>query len=359
MDLVIFGAQGIALGAYHAIHNCCPKRNIRCFLVSELGENASVLAGIPVVEMAVFAGKLSQEEKENLEVLIATPENVMHEIEQSLEQYGFCCHVRLDSLRWAELMSHYYSYHGAYKPLASLPVGFHKANIRVYMAKCHKDKPLHKEYNWKEWVTPIQVGAALCQTRVADLLDCCGEGISEKNGNYSELTGLYWIWKNRLCTEDYDVQYYGLVHYRRMLILSDDDILRLVDNKVDVVLPYPMLYEPSIEAHHQRYLREPDWEVMLAALQKLHPEYAKVFPQILKQQYFYNYNMILARKEILLEYCNWLFPILEQIEQTSEPKGRERSDRYIGYMGETLATLYFMYHRDTLHITHAECRLLL
>ena len=77
------------------------------------------------------------------------------------------------------------------------------------------------------------------------------------------------------------------------------------------------------------------------------------------QQYFYNYNIILARKDVLAEYCQWLFPILERVEQLSKPRGWERQDRYIGYMGETLETLYFMTNKDKLNIVHTGCRFLL
>lgn len=360
MDLVIFGAQGIALGAYKAIHSCYPMRKIRCFLVSELGANPPALAGLPVLEAAAFAEGLSQEDKDKIEILIAAPENVMQEIEGSLDRHKLYCHVRLDSLRWAELMGHYFSRDNGYIPLSALPVGYHKADVNVYMAKSHKDQPLGGNDKIPEWITPIQVGAALCSERVADVLDCDGGHISGKNGNYSELTALYWIWKNRLdgqraCSPD---GYYGLCHYRRILELSDDDMLRLADNDVDVVLPYPMPYEPDIEEHHKRYLKAQDWKTLLLALEELSPRYAAIFPDILAQQYLYNYNIVIARKEVLNDYCSWLFPILEKTEELSVPKGDDRSDRYIGYMGETLATLYFMTNKDRLNIVHAGCRFL-
>ena len=117
MDLVIFGAQGIAFGAYKAIHRCCPARKIRCFLVSELGINAPVLADLPVLEVDSFVEGLSQEDKDNIEILIATPENAMQEIEENLDRHKLYCHVRLDSLRWAELVEHYYSCDNGYLPL--------------------------------------------------------------------------------------------------------------------------------------------------------------------------------------------------------------------------------------------------
>ncbi len=58
------------------------------------------------------------------------------------------------------------------------------------------------------------------------------------------------------------------------------------------------------------------------------------------------------------DYCEWLFPVLFMTEELSEPKGFDRADRYIGYMGEILTTLYFMSRRDKLRIAYAGCRFL-
>lgn len=360
MGLAIYGAQGIAQGAYEAIHNLFPERKLRCFLVTESGMNAKSLFGVPVLELVPFASALSQQEKQDMEILIAAPEDVMPEIEKILDEQGLFFHVRLTSRRWAQLMSYHYAVKQEYTPLPALPVGYFRANLHVFMAKYFKDRPLDGAYDMPEWVTPIQVGAVLCEERVANLLDCDGEHISEKNGNYSELTALYWIWKNRLFrfSAEAEREYYGLVHYRRILELTEDDILRLPGNEVDVVLPYPIPYEPDIGEHHKRYLKEKDWKAVLQALGELQPEYAEAFPQILGQRYFYNYNIILARSCVLKEYCDWLFPILFRVEELSVPRGEARSDRYIGYVGETLLTLYFMYHAGRLNIVHTGCRFL-
>ena len=361
MDLVIYGAQSIALGAYDAIHNLYPSREVKCFLVTSQENNACRLRGIPVVELQTYASTLTQSEKDDTEVLIATPENVMSEIEAGLDACGLCCHVRLTSTHWAELMGYYYAANRKFLPLAALPVGYHQAKLHIFMAKFYKDKSLSTAYNMPEWVTPIQVGAALCQERVADILDCDGDNISTKNVNYSELTALYWIWKNRLVPQrtDDENEYYGLSHYRRVLELSEDDTMRLVDNDVDVVLPYPMPYEPNIEKHHKRYLADSDWDALVTALTELQPKYAGYLPKVLQQQYLYHYNIILARKKVLADYCEWLFPVLERVENLSVPKGCDRQDRYIGYMGETLTTLYFMMNKDELNIAYAGCRFLI
>ena len=57
--------------------------------------------------------------------------------------------------------------------------------------------------------------------------------------------------------------------------------MRLQDNDIDVVLPYPMIYEPSIHAHHKRYLKSGDWETMKQALSELQPKYANELEKIL------------------------------------------------------------------------------
>ncbi len=379
MEFAIFGAQSMALGVYLAFQHLYPNRKICCFLVSKRENNPLQLAGISVLELSAFASGLTQEEKDNLEILIATPENVMDEIEAVLTSYGFNYYVRQTSLRWARLMGYYYMRNSKYLPLSALPVGYHRADMHIFMAKFVKDKPLTEYYPVPRWVTPVQVGAALCKERVADVLDCEGDNISEKNGNYSELTALYWIWKTYLsgelsgktsrhvqdksgneigARENESGGYYGLCHYRRMLELSEDDVLRLADNDVDVVLPYPMPYEPNIEEHHKRYLSDGDWKALLTALEEIRPDDAAALPAILKQQYLYHYNIILAKKHVLAQYCQWLFPVLERVEQLSEPKGWERKDRYIGYMGETLATLYFMLNKDKRNIVYTGCRFL-
>ncbi len=360
MKMAIYGAQGYALGAYEAIRCLYPERNIVSFLVTMMDNNASELGGISVSEIEPFAESLSDSEKKEIQILIATPENVQDEIEKTVEKYGFSDHIRLTSELWDEMMRQYYSETGQFLPLQNLPTGESSASICIYMAKSHKDKPLRNTVDLPEYMQSVQVGAANTDEVIADIRDDNGENISKKNGNYCELTGLYWVWKNVLC--DYsdkgkDETYYGFAQYRRMLMLDDEDLLRLQKESIDVVLPYPLLYEPDINMHHKRYIKDGDWDALLTAVQEIHPEYSDALDVILQQRYLYNYNVILARKDVLRDYCEWLFPILERTEELSVPKGCERSDRYIGYMGETLETLYFMKNAKHLKIVHTGCKM--
>ena len=133
---------------------------------------------------------------------------------------------------------------------------------------------------------------------------------------------------------------------------------RLQGNNIDVILPYPMPYEPNIEAHHERYLSKEEWNAVLLALEELEPEYAEAFTEVLRQGYLYNYNIIIAKGNVLVDYCEWLFPILLRIEEINNPKGTKAANRFIGYIGETLETLYFMSNKQGLKIAHVGCKFL-
>ena len=366
MKLAIFGAQGNAIGTCHALRKLYPDQGISCFLVSRPEENPTVLCGLPVNELKIWAESMTVQEKQNTEIWIAIPENVQEEVEKLLHMQGFECCRRITSEVYAGLMELYYARQGIFLPLSVLPAGKQRVAAEVYVAKHEKDKPLRHGEQLPDEFVPIQVGAEGAKRKIADIQDNEGRNISCKNGNYCELTALYWIWKNRLeltggeNREESKGQptYVGLAHYRRFLMLSRVDWMRLAENNVDVILPYPMIYEPDIHDHHRRYLKEVDWQAMLLALREIHPEDAEKCGEILSKQFFYNYNLVLAKREVLRRYCEWLFPVLERVEELSVPEGLERNDRYLGYMGETLETLYFMVNADRFHIAHSGCRML-
>lgn len=343
--VAIFGARSVALGACKAIQKLYPEYSVECFIVTDKKSNPNTLAGFPVVSLDEFSDKEAQ-------IIIATPENLHREISKSLDEHGFNRYISLDSRKESKLMMQYFAASGLFPTLDDYPVGSLKATVGVYMAKFHKDQPLRQLFSIPEWVIPIQVGAELTEQRVCERLDNEGDHISNKNPNYCELTATYYVWKNELAKYR-DTDYVGICHYRRLWDISDKDLTRLVENDIDVVLPLPLLHEPDIREHHTRYVKDADWDAMIRAVRELQPEYFEDFFRIFGQEFMYNYNMLIAKKEVFRDYCSWLFPILERIEEYSIPKCSERRDRYMGYLGENLTTLYFVHNQNRLKIAHA------
>ncbi len=352
MPIMIYGAKSLALGACKALQELYPDEKIGGFIVSSADGNASELNGLPVMEISSFANGLTDEEKSKITVWIGTPEDVHPAIIETLKKYGFENIVCMDSHREAKLMEKYFAEIGCFPSVHSLCTGAETPSVKVYMIKFFKDVALSENAVIPEWVQQIQVGADLTDIRVAEQLDNEGENISAKNRNYCETTAFYWLWKNKLCLPDDNTDYYGFYHYRRVLDINEEDLRRMKANDIDVVVQFPTLHEPDIKEHHSRYVREEDWEVMLEVMGELFPEYRKAYDTIFSQEYFYNYNLIIARPQVLKDYFEWLFAILEATEQRSIPKGSERSDRYLAYMSESLFTLYFLYNSDRLKICH-------
>lgn len=355
-SIVIYGAQMVAVRVYFALKKLYPNVQVQAFLVSDQTGNPTSIDGIPVMEFKEFS-------RRDTRILIAAPDVHHGEIIAGLEKRSFTDYQCIDSRTEAKLLEAFYAKEGRFLPLASYPERpagdtatlmqmFSGPDIAVYMSKFHKDRPLKSAYEPPCWVHPVQAGASLTDSRIAVLLDNEGDNISMKNPNYSELTASYWVGKHG--TADY----LGLYHYRRILDITEEDLQRIQANDIDVVLPYPSMHCPDIQEHHRRYLKDADWDAMLLALEELEPSYRKALPKLFEGPYFYNFNMLIARKEIYRQYCDWLFPILARTEELSVPRGCERRDRYIGYLGESLTTLFFLYHEKDFTIAHTGCLML-
>lgn len=223
------------------------------------------------------------------------------------------------------------------------------AELSVYAAQFFKDKKLEHPPVFQNYVKSILLGCdgnrdEMLEKKV-DFCDNRGDHISFKNPDYCEMTAFYWVWKNRI-TAIGTADYVGIYHYRRMLDITEEDRKRLLEHQVDAVLPFPMIHLPDIREHHGRYMREEEWQIMLTAMRELYPEYADAYEDIFSGIYLYNYNLVLAKKEVFANYCAWVFPLLFRTEELCVLKGVETTNRYLAYMSESLLTLYFLYHKE-------------
>ena len=160
-----------------------------------------------------------------------------------------------------------------------------------------------------KYVIPIQAGAALTDTRIAELTDDNGDNISVRNRRYSEMTVFYWMWKN------IDADYLGICHYRRVWKDVDDIVAKLQADEIDAILPVPTFCVHSVT---EDYLKKhiPDvYPTMLDVLRELSYEYYAKSEEIYGGQIFYGCNMCILKKHIFHELCEWLFPILKRTEE--------------------------------------------
>lgn len=212
----------------------------------------------------------------------------------------------------------------------------------------------HKEYEMPqdEMYLPLEVGAACREQHTDYQKDNTGENISEKNPGFSELTGLYWAWKNL------DNEYIGLVHYRRYFTKEKatgkpeqrlKKVLTLkqasaILNETDIILPgLRKYYIENLYDHYAHTMYIEPLDMVGDIIREQFPKYHKEFSDLHKRKSAHMFNMMIMKKEVLNDYCEWLFAILFELERRVENKGLKYDDfhaRFYGRVSELLLDVY-------------------
>lgn len=190
---------------------------------------------------------------------------------------------------------------------------------------------------------PLQVGAA-GKEKLGYLSDDTGDNISEKNPNFCELTGVYWIWKNR--SDDFA----GLVHYRRYFtkggkILTSQQIEKTLEN-YDIILAKPeYLRESAYEEFSLHSGHEKDLVLLRDVIQKLYPNYLPAFETVMTGNKLHLYNMMITDFKKYSAYCEWLFDILFELEKNVDMTGyTPYESRLYGFLSERLLNVWVLHN---------------
>ena len=133
----------------------------------------------------------------------------------------------------------------------------------------------HKNFTKPEsdFYIALQVGASLHED-LGYQRDDEGDHISERNGSLSEMTGLYWVWKNVSC----DIV--GVCHYRRYFEY-DNDFLSAADaerilQEYDIIVPYSKDADGySVYDHYKQNHRVSDLDETRRIIGEISPDYLK------------------------------------------------------------------------------------
>lgn len=187
---------------------------------------------------------------------------------------------------------------------------------------------------------PLQVGHAVHED-LGYLGDDTGDNISEQNCYYSELTGIYWIWKNVK-----DLDYVGVCHYRRYLInekgkvFTRQELVQILQ-KVDVIttkrvkLRYPY-YEGYRATHHIENL-----DATGEVIRELYPEYYPTFERLVHGEETYFGNIMVCSKKIFDAYASWLFSIFFEVQKKVDIDSYDDyHKRVFGFISEILLLVW-------------------
>lgn len=198
---------------------------------------------------------------------------------------------------------------------------------------------------------PLHVGAEGKNSIEGFTPDNTGDNISSKNPYYCELTGLYWAWKNL------DADYIGLCHYRRYfsackklpkteaekfkVVLSSDQAEGLLSN-ADIILPKKRnYYIETIYNHYKHTMYIEPLDITGEILREKYPEYVKEFEGLKHTTKMHAFNMFIMKKDLLDQYCTWLFDVLGEVEKRVDSS--QYSDfhkRFFGRISERLLDVW-------------------
>lgn len=207
--------------------------------------------------------------------------------------------------------------------------------IRIYTMTHKKfDVPADDMY------VPLQVGRAVHED-LGYLSDDTGDNISAQNCYYSELTGIYWVWKNVK-----DLDYVGVCHYRRYLINEKGKVftrqeLEQILQKVDVIttkrvkLRYPY-YEGYRATHHIENL-----DATGEVIRELYPEYYPNFEKLVHGEETYFGNIMICQKQLFDSYAAWLFSIFFEVQKRVDIDSYDDyHKRVFGFISEILLLVW-------------------
>ena len=217
---------------------------------------------------------------------------------------------------------------------------------------------------------PIFNGAIDFGLEVGTLRDNTGLNISDKNINYGELTGHYWIWKNFLNSTPVD--YIGFCQFHRFLDFnitqsdktpyfkipekefkkmfekySEKNILKCIEG-YDVVLSNKILFKESVYEHYIKYHPQKDLDFALEILEEIYPQYINSAQEFMSGNQMHMFGCFVMKKECFDDYMTWLFDILTVLEQRADWKDYDNYNlRTPAFIAERFLNIWLQYKIKT------------
>ncbi len=183
---------------------------------------------------------------------------------------------------------------------------------------------------------PLQVGRAGAED-LGYIGDDTGVSISEKNCYYGELTGVYWVWKNIKTSDPV-----GICHYRRYFCTEEGRILTQKEYE-SILADYDLIASKLLKLNYSYYegyasdYNIHDLEVTGKVIRQFYPDYYETFTRLVHGKGTYFGNMMVCKKELFDEYCEWLFDIFEKAEAQIDASGYDAyHKRVYGFISEFL-----------------------
>ena len=222
---------------------------------------------------------------------------------------------------------------------------------------CHKDDI----FKSSDIYMPIHVGKAVTGKDLGIPGDNTGDNISIKNESYCELTGMYWAWKNLKGVDNiglchygryFDFNHIGRKHFPLSTIKTKqfDELNLDISKEAEKWLEkggcilakanhqHASLFTQYCEGHYST-----DIKILGDIIRDTlpHKYFLAFIDSLMKSNRFSPYNMFVMNWSTFDKYCNWLFTLLDNVEQKIDISHYSPYQRRVfGYLAERMLNLY-------------------
>lgn len=195
------------------------------------------------------------------------------------------------------------------------------------------------------------------------------DNISEKNPYYSELTAMYWAWKNIKILYP-DIKYIGLFHYRRYIAFDEresfveainkpeSDILnykidsgqiaKIIDIIEDgkIILAHRITFPYSTAMQYKLCHFSQDLRVLADVIKNKFADYYPAFMEVMNGNKLFARNIFIMKYEDFCKYCEWLFAVFDEVDKRINYKAyySPYQIRVPAFMSERLFNVYILKH---------------
>ncbi|WP_194777187.1 DUF4422 domain-containing protein [Pararhodonellum marinum] len=245
------------------------------------------------------------------------------------------------------------------------------SNSKIYIIHYKRGKILKDDALYQ----PLMSGNVFVDETKPFVGDDSGKNISDKNRYFSELTGIYWVWKNthqavtgfchyrRFYTAQAEPFFYrmkrsiypliglsfkrfGLIYTQNTKlfsprILSEHELSEIFKDH-DAILPQARKLRYSVEEHYRRYHDIEDLKLIKKILKERHPSYLNAYEAVLKGDRLYANNMFILKDAEYQKFMSWWFDMIFEFERRVDIKQYDGyQKRIIGFIAERLLTIWF------------------
>lgn len=171
----------------------------------------------------------------------------------------------------------------------------------------------HKKVEYPIEGIPLEVGAACREEHCAVLRDDNYFNISRKNPIYAEVTGVFYLWKNR-----HQIDMLLTQQYRRILDVKPEDKRPIIESGKVIAVPL-YLGRGTVKNQYVNYHSQKYWELFKEAVHETAPQYDNAFVKWLETsspenpaKIYYSCGMGMYKADFD-RYCEFLFPVLDYI----------------------------------------------